>query len=147
MGRHHGLDARDDGVDVLVLVAPVRLVGWKAREDLRGGAAERIAVTLAQPLRDRAHVVAAVAVGWKPELLAAQLEVTQPHAGREDVHLAARVVHVVLAVHAPAVGREQVRDAGAEGGMPAVADVQGPGRIRGHELDDGPAARAPGTAA
>ena len=116
-------------------------VGRPATHD-RGRAAQRIAVRRAQPLGHGAHVVAAIAVRRERERLAAEFEVAQPHARREDVHLAAGVVHVVLAVHAPAVGLEQVRDRRAEGGVPAVADVQRPGRVRGDELDD----RAPAAA-
>ncbi len=87
-------------------------------------------------LGDRADVVAAIAVRRKRNCLAATFEVAEPDAGREDVHLPAGVVDVVLAVHAPSVRIEQVRDRGAEGRVPAVADVQRPRRIRGDELDD-----------
>ena len=76
-----------------------------------GGAPERVALRRVQSRGHRAHVVAAVAVRGEGQRFAAQLEIAQPHARREDVHLPACVVHVVLAVHAPAVGLEQVRDA------------------------------------
>ena len=133
---------RDHRVHVLVLVAARAFVRRQAGEHLRRGAPQRVAVPLAQPRCDRADVFTAIAVRRERQGLAAQLQVAQPGAGREDVHLPARVVHVVLAVHAPAVGGQQVGDRRAVGGMPAVADVQRPGRVRRDELDDGPAAGA-----
>ncbi len=49
--------------------------------------------------------------------------------------LAAAVVVVELARDRPSGVREQARDGVAERGLPAVADVQRTGWIRGHELD------------
>ncbi len=79
-----------------------------------------------QPLADFLDVPAAVAVRGEGELLAAVLQIPQPGADRQNLHLAAGVVDVVLL--------EQIGDARAEGGMPAVADMQGTGGIGGHEL-------------
>jgi len=45
-------------------------------------------------------------------------------------------------VHAPAIRLEQVRDRRAEGGVPAMADVKRPGRVRRDELDQRPPAGA-----
>ena len=108
----------------------------------RGGAGGRLPG--AQLPRDLDDVVAAVAVVGKLDVLAQALEVAQPHAHREDVHLPAGVVDVVLALHVVAARLEQVRDRGAVGGAAAVADVQRAVRIRGHELDDHARARAAG---
>ena len=84
---------------------------------------------------DRQQVVAAIAVGREREPFAAALEVAQPDADREDVHLPAGVVDVVLAMHAEAGRVEQVGERGAECCVSPVTHVQGAGRIRGHELD------------
>ena len=65
-----------------------------------------------------------------------QLEIAQPDADREDVHLPAGIVDVVLAVHVVAGGLEQVGERRADRRPAAVADVQRAGRIRRHELDD-----------
>ena len=84
--------------------------------------------------RDPAHVPAPIAVRGKRDRLPAALQVPQPYAQREDVHLAARVVDVVLALHVVPGRFEEVRDAGAVRGAPSVPDVQRAGGVRGHEL-------------
>ena len=86
-------------------------------------------------LRHVAHVVAAIGVGWKRDLHAAQLEIPQPAGQCEDVHLPTRIVHVVLALDAVASGIENVCEARPERCPPPVADVQRAGRIRRYELD------------
>ena len=126
--------ARDHRVDVGVLVAGGR-VGRQVAEHLGRGTHQRATDLLHQLVRDRVQVVAAVAVARERELLAEALEVAQPHADREDLHLPAGVVDVVLAVHLVARGVEQVRERRAEGGVAAVADVQRPGGIGRNELD------------
>ena len=61
-------------------------------------------------------------------------QVARVHRGSEAVHLTAGVVVVVLALHGPSGGIEQTRDRVAKHGVPRVPDVQGPGRVRAHEL-------------
>ena len=61
-------------------------------------------------------------------------QVARVHRGAEAVHLTAGVVVVVLALHAPSGGIEQTGERVAEHGVPRVPDVQGPGRVRAHEL-------------
>ncbi len=137
------LRARDNGVYIGVFVAALGLVGRQPGEHLGRGTAQRLAAARAQRRRDRAQVIPAIAVRRELETLAAELEIAQPHRRSQDLHLAAGVVHVVLAVHAPAVGLQQVRDRRAERRVAAVADVQRPGRVGRDELDDGgPAAPA-----
>src|ERR1700722_8172763 len=62
------------------------------------------------------------------------LEITQPGTDRQNFHLPARIVDVVLALYAVAHGLQQIGDGSAEGGMPAVADVQGTGWVRRDEF-------------
>ena len=91
------------------------------------------------PLRQLGHVVAAVAVlrrllapGARPDRLA------------EALHLAAGVVHVVLALHTVARARE---DAGERVAVRRVAgrrDRHRPGRVRAHELEVHVLATRPG---
>ncbi len=91
---------------------------------------------LDQLVGDRVQVVAAVAVARECETLAEALEVAQPHTDREDLHLPAGVVDVVLAVHGIAGRIEQVGERGTERGVPAVAHVQRSRGVRRDELDD-----------
>jgi hypothetical protein len=53
----------------------------------------------------------------------------------QGVDLHARVVVIELAVHAPALGGEQVADGVAHGGLAAMAHVQRAGGVGGDELD------------
>ena len=69
------------------------------------------------------------------KFLAAQFQITQPHAGGENVHLPAGVVDVILAVHVEAGGAQQIGDRRAVRRAAPVADMQRPGRIGRHELD------------
>src|SRR3546814_2030558 len=63
------------------------------------------------------------------------------------VDLRAGIVVIELALHRPAVGVEYARDAVADHRGAAVADVQRPGRVRGHVLHAGAAALAGSIAA
>ena len=138
VGTEQRLRARDHGIDVGVLVAR-RLVGRQVRRRRRAaGRTQRAPRALARSLsRDR---VAGSRRGSRcsgnGKCSPQALEVAQPDARREDLHLPAGVVDVVLALHREAGGVEQVRERGAEGGVSAVADVQRAGRVRRDELDD-----------
>ena len=55
-----------------------------------------------QLLADRNQVFADIGIGGKREVLAAALEIAQPRADRQNIHLAAGIVDVVLALHAVA---------------------------------------------
>ena len=129
------LGAGDQRVDVGFLVAALAFVGRQAVGDLDGAAAQRVAGLGAQAAGDVDHVLALVAVVREAHVHAAQLVVAQPHRHRQDVHLAAGVVDVVLALHGVAGGIEQVGDAGAVGRAAAVADVQRAVRVGRDELD------------
>ena len=61
-------------------------------------------------------------------------EVPRLHGRGEPVHLAARVVVVVLALHVPAGMREQTGDGITEHRVPCMADVQRAGRVGADEL-------------
>ena len=129
-----GPGARNQRVDVRVLVAALRLVRRQTCEQLRSVTAQAGALCSEQPLADGRDVVAAIAVRRKSESLAAVLQIPQPGADRQDVHLAASIVDVVFALDAIAHGLQQIGNGGAVGSVPAVADMQGPRRIRRHEF-------------
>ena len=93
--------------------------------------------------REVAQVAALVAAGGEDDALAPALEVAQPDAERECIHLAADVVHVVLALHVESDRIEQVGEHRPVGGVAPVAHVQGSGGIGGHELHLDPAPCAP----
>ena len=80
------------------------------------------------------HIVALVGIGRERDLDAEEGEVAQPGRQRQDVHLAAGVVHVVLAGDVIAGEGEHVRQRRAVGRAAAVADVERPRRVGGHEL-------------
>jgi len=126
--------ARDHRVDVLVLVAVGR-IGRQVREHLGGGAPQRLADARAQCVRHRQHVVAAIAVGRERQRLAAGLEVADPQARGQDLHLPSGVVDVVLAPDRVARGLEDPRQRVAIGGLAAVTDVHRAGRVSRHEFD------------
>ena len=135
-----GASTCDQRVDMRFLVATGRLVGGHAFHQGLGVDGEVPADIAFQRGRDFMHVRAAIAVRGKRDRYPPALEVTQPHAQREDVHLAAGVVDVVLALHVESGRFEDVGDACAVRGTPAVSDVQRAGGVRGDELHlDAPA--------
>ena len=85
-------------------------------------------------LGNLADVIALIALlgdlGGEP----ARLTNPRLHAAREIHDLAAGIVVIELAAHAPAGPLEQCRDGVAEGSLAAVANVQRAGRVRRHEL-------------
>ncbi len=92
-------------------------------------------------LGDLADVVALIALLGNLARQPAGLANARLHAVREIHDLAARVVVVELAAHAPAGPLEQRRDRITERGLPAVADVQRARGVCRHEFDvDGCAA-------
>jgi hypothetical protein len=93
-----------------------------------------VAVFHANDARDVVNVVAAVAVVRETDAFAAQLQVAQPDADGQDVHLAAVVVDVILTLHAVAGGSEDAGQARAVRRAAAMADVQRTGRVGGDEL-------------
>jgi len=130
--------ARDERIDVGLLVAGGG-IRRQPREQRRGAAPQGGLRSRGLEVGgERAHVVAAVAVLGKRQLLAAQLEIAHPGADREDVHLPAGVVDVVLAGHLEADGREDVGERRPVGRLAAVADVQRPGGICRDELHQHP---------
>ncbi len=89
--------ALDERIDVLFLITRGR-IGRQIRGELGGGARKALALRDQQALGDRIHVVAAIAVRRKRQLFGCQLEIAQPHAERENVHLPPGIVDVVLAL-------------------------------------------------
>jgi hypothetical protein len=136
--------ARGAGQGVALGVALIGAGGILGRpgDDLGGLVAVGVAVVAVEAGGDVPDIIAAIAVGGKAQVLAAQFQVAQPHRGGEDVHLPAGVVDVILAMDRKADRRQQVRHHGAIGRAPAMADVQGTGGIGGDELDLDPLARA-----
>ncbi len=140
IGPQHLARAVDNRIDVHVLVARRRI--RRQRPEYVGRGPQQRAPVLRQELvRDRQQVVAPVAIARELETLAAAFEIPQPDAGREDVHLAAEIVDVVLAVHHVPRRVEQVGDSRAVGGASPVADMERPGRVRRDELDEHALAR------
>ena len=88
------------------------------------------------------HVIAAVAVVREAHADAAQFQITHPDADRQDVHLPAGIVDVVLALHAVAGGLLDVGQAGAIGRATAVAHMQRAVRVGRNEFDGHRFARA-----
>ena len=86
--------------------------------------------------RDVADVLAPVATAGKSRVIRPldRLQVAQPDAEGQDVHLAARVVDVVLALDVPTHRLQQVRHRGTAGRAAAVSDVERTGRVDRHEL-------------
>ena len=108
VGAEQRAHPRDQRVDVLLLVAR-RSIRRQSGGDIGRRASELPAAALFELRGDGAHVVAAVAVGWKCQHLALKLEIAHPGAGREDIHLPAAVVDVVLPPDLIADGTQQVR--------------------------------------
>ena len=77
-----------------------------------------------QLLGDVAHIVALVGGPGKIDLHAQLLHIPEPDADREDIHLAAGVVDVVLLMNVVSGGTQQAGYGRAVGGMAAVTDVQ-----------------------
>src|SRR5690606_35939593 len=96
---------------------------------------EAVLVRIAHLARHVDHVVATVAVRRKRHFDAEEGEIAQPRRQREDVHLAAGIVDVVLLVHVVPGKPEHRRERSAVGSAAAVADMQGPGRIRRYVFD------------
>src|SRR5581483_10248140 len=96
---------------------------------------ERVAVALHEPARDVADVVSLVAVLGEVGGPADRLEVARAHRLGEDLHLAAGVVEVVLALDVVIGAGEEPGERVAEDGVPPVTDGERSGRVRAHELD------------
>ena len=124
----------DQGVDVDILVASLRLVGRQTVEHRPDFAVQRVALLAVQLIGDRDDIGAAIAVCRKGEFPAATFQIAQPCTDRQDLHLASGIVDVVLAAHVVADRLQQVGDRCAERRMPPMADVQRPGRVRGDEF-------------
>ena len=129
------LGAGDQRIDVQFLVAALRFVGRQAVGDFQCAMAQAVAFLGAQAAGDVDHVLALVAIVREAHVDAAELVIAQPHRHRQDVHLPAGVVDVVLALYLVAGRFQQVGDGGAVGGAAAMADVQRAVRIGGNEFD------------
>ena len=112
----------------------------------REGVGEAISVLLFQGGRNVVQIVALVAPGGKVDPLDSALhalQVTQPDAEHQGVHLAPDIVHVVLALHVESDRVEKVGEHRAVGGIASVAHVQRPGGVGRDELHLDSASRAP----
>src|SRR5665213_977444 len=126
--------ARNHGVNIGIAIA-LRCISRQARGKLAFPVLQCRAAARQQLSGDRHDVVAAVAAGGKRKFFAAQLQIAQPDADREDVHLPAGIIDVVLAVDAMADGGEKIGNTGAVGGAVAVTHMQGAGRIGRDEFN------------
>ena len=86
-------------------------------------------------MRDRQQVIAAIPIGREGHRFAAKLQITQPDAGREDVHLPAGVVDVVLTLDLIARRAQDVGQTRPIGGATAMAHVQRPRGVGRDELE------------
>src|SRR6185437_4661413 len=84
---------------------------------------------------DRADVFTAVSVCGKRKVLTVQLEITQPHADGEDIHLPPRIVDVVLATDAKSDCVQYVGKCRTVSGLTPMPDMQRTGRVRRNKLD------------
>ena len=129
-----GSGTRDQRIDVGFLVAAGRLVGGYAAHqglDIDDEIPTDVALECGRNLM---NVRTAIAVRRKLDRRPAPLQISQPHTQREDVHLAACVVDVVLALHVESGRFEDVRDTCAVRRAPAVPDVERAGGVGGDEL-------------
>ena len=101
------------------------------------------AVLLRQGLADRLQVVARIKPVGNCDLFAQRLAVAQECRARQNVHLAAGIVDVILARDVIAREGKKVRERVAEHGAATMPDVHRSGRIRRHVLDVELAAVAP----
>ncbi len=105
----------------------------------RGGLAlERIGEGLPGALGDLKDVIALVDLLGVGDVGAALLQVAQPDAEGEDLHLPAGVVDVVLALDAVPRRLEHPHEGVAVGRPPPVPDVQRAGRVGRDKLDLNP---------
>jgi hypothetical protein len=102
---------------------------------LLGGAHVALAVRCRDGGGHVVHVIALISIGRKRHHHRLHLEVAQPGGQRQDVHLPAGVVHIVLALDVETRGREHVGQACAVGGAAPVPHVQRPGWIGRYEFD------------
>ncbi len=119
----------DEGVDVRLLVSALVRVWRNILAHIGAIASVSMAVTCEQGVGHGAHVVPLISVGREGHRLATRLQVAQPHADGENVHLPPGVVDVVLALHVEAGGLQQIGHRRAVGRVSTMADVQRPGRI------------------
>src|SRR5205807_7302346 len=87
-------------------------------------------------------IITPVAVCREGQLLPAQLQIPQPHAYGEDVHLPPGVVDVVLASDVEANRDENVGERRPVRSLASVTHVQRTRRVRGDELHQHPLALA-----
>ena len=115
-------------------LSPAGASGGAPRAIVRGRALERIAALRVQRARHGQDVFGAITVRRERHVFAAELEISEVDADREDVDLPAGIVDVVLAIHRVPGGLEQVAERRAIGRAATVADVHRAGGIGGNEF-------------
>ena len=118
----------------------------RARRSSRGEVGQRVAVLGHDVPRQIDEVSAVVALLGHLRVAAHDLQVARLHRRREQIHLQARVVEVVLALHDLAGGLQRPGQRVAQRRVPRVSDVQRPGGVRADELHLHAAARGLGAA-
>ena len=111
-----------------------------------GQVGEGVAVLGHDVASDLDHVLTVVAVLRQLRVPAQHLEVARHHRGAEQVHLAAGVVEVVLALDRLAGGLEQAGERVAQRGVAGMPDMERPRGVGAHELDLDPSSRGFGAA-
>jgi len=130
VGADELADAFDDRVHIDFFVAAFGFIRRQAFVDVGSRPAQRVADDFAQFRGDGLQVFRWIAVLRDDHRLAEGLQVTQPEARRENVHLPAGIVDVVLAMYGIAGGREHVRQRSAVSSVTTVSHVQRAGRVR-----------------
>ena len=136
-------------LDVEGAHVPPDLLDHAAQTDLADLRSGSVGVHSYEPVRDLVpdllcevdHVRSLVAVGRDLRRLAVELEVPGQQAAVEVVHLAARVVHIVLALDVVSRRVENVGEGAPHHRAPGVARMNGAGRVQADELDLHPGVR------
>ncbi len=139
------VEVHPEVAQITILLRPQELDGERADLVERLGRVVRevlVADLVDERLRNLGHVAASIAVDRQRLVVPEELPVARTHAQRQQLHLSARVVVVVLPMDVPAGPIEERGDRVTQRGLPSVAQVERPGGVGRHELDHDRAAFA-----
>src|SRR5271170_5193448 len=94
-----------------------------------------LAMGIAQRARHYVNVITLVSIWREWHVDAIELQIAQPSGQHENVHLAARVVDVVLAHDVEPGGGQHIGETRAVRGAAAMAHVQRTSWVGGHKFD------------
>ena len=110
-------------------------VSANASKGLSSGVAQNFAVLGQQLAAIVGNIVTLVAIAGEGDGFAAGLQIAQPYAGAEDIHLATGVIHIILTAHIVAGRFQHIGNAGAVGCAATVANVQRASRVGRDKLN------------